>query len=170
MRFWMLVVSVLVAASGALMGSGVARASAPESYLLADSDVPPGFARLPEWDRLDMVEGAIMMFRGFERENGSVINCGAYATPSVEVASSLYSQIRDNFMAVGAVWEPVDGLGDEALATSAFPILDIIQRVVVFRDETTTAVILYTDKQAEVAPEDAVALARIMARNGRAGR
>jgi hypothetical protein len=138
----------------------------PASFLLTEQDVPDGFSRVVDGDKSDRLDGASIKFRTFVRGDG-IINCGVYAAPTTEIAETLYGQIRDDFASVGAAWEPVPDLGDEALSTSVFPVGGSIQRVTVFRAGSVASVVHYTDNEMLFQVENVVQLARRMDENGR---
>jgi hypothetical protein len=72
--------------------------------------------------------------------------------------------MHDDFASVGAGWEEVPELGEEAFSTSVFPVGNAIQRVVIFRAHSVCAAVHYTDDASTFDAGDAIDLARRMER------
>ncbi|HEX3244942.1 MAG TPA: hypothetical protein VHX16_06015 [Chloroflexota bacterium] len=138
----------------------------PATFLPAEQDLPPGFNRVPDGERTDRLDDTVIKFRTFARDE-AILSCGAYATPSDEVARMFYEQTRDNYASVGAAWNDVPDLGDEALSADVFPVAGAIQRIAVFRAGPITAMVQYTGPPGPVPLEEVVQLLRRMNQNGR---
>ena len=137
----------------------------PSAFLPADQDIPVGFNRVPDGEKTDRLEDTVIKFRTFARDE-AILSCGAYATPSEEVARTFYEQTRDNYASIGAAWNDVPDLGDEALSADVFPAAGTIQRIAVFRAGPVTAMVQYTGSPGLIQLEEVVQLLRRMNQTG----
>jgi hypothetical protein len=141
-------------------------ATPPANYLPLDAELPVGFRHVPERDRDVALQAVSGVLRTYAQPNdpAALLQVGVTACTSEQVATGVFVSTAASWKTQGYEYEPLPGLGDEALvgrAGATAPNAQTAPAVIVyFRRGTHLGVVQWSNPAQPPAVVDALGIAQ----------